>query len=56
MGPDILKQTIEVMNTEISPISDVRGTAEYKKLLANQLVKAHFIKLFPKQIKFAEIA
>lgn len=53
---DTIKQAVDVMNTEISPISDVRGTAEYKRLLANQLVKAHFIKLFPKQIEFAEIA
>ena len=49
---DTLKQAIEVMNTEISPISDVRGTAEYKRLLANQLVKAHFIKLFPELVRF----
>ena len=40
------------MNSEISPISDVRGTAQYKILLANQLVKAHFIKLFPDLIQF----
>lgn len=32
--------------TEISPISDVRGTAEYKRLLLGQLIKAHFITLF----------
>jgi xanthine dehydrogenase small subunit len=52
---DTLKQAIEVMNSEISPISDVRGTADYKRLLVNQLVKAHFIKLFPDEIKFAEV-
>ncbi len=51
-----LKQAIEVMNTEITPISDVRGTADYKRLLANQLVKAHFIKLFPNEIKFNQVA
>ncbi len=49
---DTVKQAIDVMNTEITPISDVRGTAEYKRLLANQLLKAHFIKLFPKSILF----
>ncbi len=53
---DTLKQAIEVMNTEISPISDVRGTAEYKRLLANQLLKAHFIKLFPEMIQFGGVA
>lgn len=49
---ETLNQAIEVMNTEISPISDVRGSAQYKRLLANQLVKAHFIKMFPQLIQF----
>lgn len=52
---ETLSQALEIMNTEILPISDVRGTAEYKRLLVNQLVKAHFIKLFPKCIKFEEV-
>jgi len=60
IGKVINKQTLfaalEVMNQEISPISDVRGTAEYKRLLANQLIKAHFIKLFPEIICFGEVA
>jgi xanthine dehydrogenase small subunit len=30
------------MNTEISPISDARGSKEYKTLLLGQLLKAHF--------------
>ena len=40
---DIRKQ----VENDISPISDARGTAEYKKLLLSQLIKAHFLKLFP---------
>jgi xanthine dehydrogenase small subunit len=60
MGKSINKKTLfealEIMNQEISPISDVRGTEEYKRLLANQLVKAHFIKFFPETIKFEEVA
>ncbi len=52
---DTLKQAIEVMNSEITPISDVRGTADYKRFLANQLVKAHFIELFPECIKFERV-
>ena len=32
----------EVMQAEISPISDVRGTAAYKRLLLRQLLWAHF--------------
>ncbi|HEX7905890.1 MAG TPA: FAD binding domain-containing protein [Chitinophagaceae bacterium] len=41
----IIEQAIEVMHTEISPISDARGTKEYKTLLLGQLIKAHFIEL-----------
>jgi xanthine dehydrogenase small subunit len=36
----------DVMQTEISPISDVRGAADYKRLLAKQLLLAHFQVLF----------
>ena len=36
-----------VAQTEVSPISDARGTEMYKRLLLSQLIKAHFIKLFP---------
>ena len=46
---------LKILNQEISPISDVRGTAQYKRLLANQLFKAHFIKLFPRVIKFDDL-
>ncbi len=52
----LIKEMMEVMNKEIFPISDVRGSSDYKRLLANQLVKAHFIKLFPRIVKFGEVA
>jgi xanthine dehydrogenase small subunit len=32
---------------EVQPISDLRGSAAYKRLLVRQLVYAHFLKLFP---------
>jgi len=32
---------------EFDPISDVRGSAEYRRLLARQLLFAHFIEMFP---------
>jgi len=41
----------EILQLEISPISDVRGTNIYKRLLAKQLFFAHFITLFPKQFQ-----
>jgi xanthine dehydrogenase small subunit len=40
-------QTIELAWSEISPISDARGSREYKKLLLGQLIRAHFMTLFP---------
>ena len=36
----------EIMQAEISPISDVRGSANYKRLLLRQLFRAHFVELF----------
>jgi xanthine dehydrogenase small subunit len=42
----VIKEAKEILQTEISPISDVRGTAEYKRLLAGQLFGAHFVELF----------
>jgi xanthine dehydrogenase small subunit len=36
----------DVMQSEISPISDVRGTADYKRLLLRQLFRAHFVEMF----------
>lgn len=47
ISADLINDVIEVAQQEISPISDVRGSAEYKRLLLSQLIKAHFITLFP---------
>ncbi|MFQ5633314.1 MAG: molybdopterin dehydrogenase, partial [bacterium] len=38
---------VAVAMTEISPISDIRGSGEYKRLLVSQLLIAHFTKLYP---------
>lgn len=42
----LLEEVVEAAQAEVSPISDVRGTAEYKRLLLGQLIKAHFLTLF----------
>jgi xanthine dehydrogenase small subunit len=47
INEETIKGAIEIMQTEISPISDVRGSKEYKTLLLGQLIKSHFITLFP---------
>ncbi len=41
-----ISQANEILQTEIIPISDVRGSAEYKRLLLRQLFTAHFVELF----------
>ncbi len=48
---DNIRQGIDTALTEISPISDVRGSADYKKLLLRNLLFAHFMKLFPEVVK-----
>jgi len=50
LSPQNIKSANDVLQGEIIPISDVRGSADYKRLLLRQLFYAHFIKLFPNQI------
>ena len=47
--PETVQSAHEILQSEISPISDVRGSADYKRLLLRQLFYAHFITLFPNQ-------
>jgi xanthine dehydrogenase small subunit len=47
---ETLFESLPIIQSEISPITDIRGSAEYKRLLLNQLFKAHFIELFPELI------
>jgi xanthine dehydrogenase small subunit len=42
----VAREAAEIARSEISPISDVRGSASYKALLLRQLVMAHFQVLF----------
>jgi xanthine dehydrogenase small subunit len=46
INPETIADANEIMQQEISPISDVRGTADYKRLLLRQLFRAHFVELF----------
>jgi len=50
-----VRAAFQVMNDEIAPISDVRGTAEYKRLLLRQLFFAHFMELFPERFTLKEL-
>ncbi len=42
-----IKKTSKIINTEISPISDIRGSSYYKRLLIRQLFFQHFIEFYP---------
>ena len=46
ISDEIIDEANEILQTEISPISDVRGSENYKRLLARQLFTAHFVELF----------
>ncbi|OQW91938.1 MAG: hypothetical protein BWK78_03170 [Thiotrichaceae bacterium IS1] len=43
---EVIREAGKIVQTEISPLSDVRGSSEYKRLLLRQLFYAHFITLF----------
>ena len=47
LSPETVAGANEMMQEEISPIGDVRGTAAYKRLLLRQLLFAHFLRFAP---------
>jgi len=55
VGKPIIRETFEkanaIMQAEISPISDIRGSADYKRLLLRQLLFAHLSKLSPELLE-----
>ncbi len=46
-----INNAVAIALSEISPITDVRGSADYKRLLLRQLLLAHFHKFFPEAIQ-----
>ena len=50
----LVEGCIEIALGEISPMGDARGSETYKSLLLSQLIKAHFITLFP-EMNFSEM-
>ncbi len=43
LSENLIKTAIPILNSEIAPISDARGAADYKRLLARQLFIAQFL-------------
>ena len=54
LNAENIKEAVSVSAEEISPISDARGSAEYKSLLLSRLIFTHFITLFPEFIELSE--
>ncbi|RKZ10025.1 hypothetical protein DRQ25_04400 [Candidatus Fermentibacteria bacterium] len=55
ISTDTAQLAVRTARSEVSPIDDVRGSAEYKELLLGKLVAAHFAELFPGQINAGEL-
>jgi len=56
LTPATIKAAVAILDGEIAPIDDVRGTAGYKRTLLRQLFFAHWIKLFPGQFSLEVLA
>ena len=55
INTETVRKAGQILQSELSPMSDARGTMEYKRLLARQLFFSHFITLFPENIKMPEL-
>jgi xanthine dehydrogenase small subunit len=45
LSEEVLREALDIANGEIAPISDARGSSDYKRILLRQLLLAHFLKL-----------
>ncbi|MGB3017991.1 MAG: FAD binding domain-containing protein [Ignavibacteria bacterium] len=55
LSVELIRRAAEILVTEIAPISDVRGSSEYKRLLLRQLFYSHFINMFPFMFELKEL-
>ena len=55
INSETLIAAAKLLQDEVAPISDARGSANYKKLLLRQLFFAHFLKLFPDQVQLQQL-
>ena len=55
LNEETLLKANEVMQNEISPISDIRGSEAYKRLLLRQLFFAHFITFKPESFSLRQL-
>jgi xanthine dehydrogenase small subunit len=50
---DLARKVAAAAAAGTSPLSDVRGSASYRKTMTERLVTAHFLRLFP-ELKLEE--
>lgn len=51
-----IQEALNIIQQEISPISDARGSADYKRLLLRQLFIAHLHRFFPNSLSPQQVA
>ncbi len=51
VNAETVVRAMAIAQEEITPISDVRGSAAYKRLLVRQFLMVHFAKLFPDRVR-----
>lgn len=51
----VVRELAAIADREIAPISDVRGSAAYKRTLLRRLLIAHFLELFPDECDAGEL-
>ena len=55
VGSETVLGAAALAQEELSPISDVRGSATYKRLLVRQQILAHFDRLYPEHLDLEEM-
>jgi xanthine dehydrogenase small subunit len=53
--PALVGEFLAAADNEAAPISDVRGSAAYKRSLLRRLLFAHFLELFPDRISAGDL-
>jgi xanthine dehydrogenase small subunit len=55
VSPALVREFIAAADREIAPISDVRGSAAYKRALLRRLLCAAFLELFPGRVHAGDL-